>query len=232
MRLHSRLPGLLGYSVAAVCGAIVLAAYWWFSGTILSPTPAIPVTVPQPTPSVDTEKLARELADRLKTKPHSPVVRAHIHVTKFEWNIPVDVGGRARVKVFFANDGNAPITKWISSDHAGFYPLKDADSENQARSENQLKFENEFCCNEPEITAEHLNASDNEIPVGVDRSVEIFSAPWGKGAIDLFLANRAFLYVSGVMAYADAHGTHRTRFCGYTGADNNMKFCHKHNEEP
>lgn len=186
--------------------------------------PASP-PAPLPPPSIDTNKLAHELAEKLKSQAPKPVARAHVHVTKFEWNVPADAGGRAKVKVFFENDGNAPITKWISCDHAGFYPLMDEGRENQ------LIFEREFYSNEPSLTMDQLNASENQIPVGVDRSVEITSSPWAQGAIDSFRAGKAVMYVSGTMTYADAHSTHRTSFCGYIGIDGNTRFCQRHNEE-
>jgi hypothetical protein len=32
MKLHTRLPGHWGYIVAAICGALLLCGYWWFTG--------------------------------------------------------------------------------------------------------------------------------------------------------------------------------------------------------
>lgn len=36
MKMHTRLPGLGGYAVAAVCGALLLSGYWWFTGKVFS----------------------------------------------------------------------------------------------------------------------------------------------------------------------------------------------------
>lgn len=151
--------------------------------------------------------------------------RAHLHITAFDWKMPVEEGGRAEVSVSFENNGNAPIVKALSCAHVGYYPFL------QDGREKRLAFEDRFVANEPDV-ADKLNSYDNEMPVGVDRSTTIKSVPWAQTAIDVFRGRKAVVYVSGKLTYSDAHSTHEARYCGYVGVDGAMKFCAKHNEEP
>lgn len=47
MKLHTRLPGPLGYVVAAICGALLLCGYWWFTGVEFNKAPAVENTTRQ-----------------------------------------------------------------------------------------------------------------------------------------------------------------------------------------
>lgn len=165
----------------------------------------------------------KQEAKQLKEK--APVPRAHIHVTKFEWNAPADEGGHASVKIIFVNDGNAPTTKvQQASKMAYFAPTGDLIA--------QRTFDNQLLSPEPSVTKEVFNASDNQIPVGVDRSFIAESPPWTKAAIDKFLEGNAVVYVAGTIFYSDELAKHKTTYCGFIGRDGNMKFCGKNNQEP
>jgi hypothetical protein len=152
--------------------------------------------------------------------------RAHVHITKFDWKLPADESGRAEVKVIFENNGHAPIKQLISAGHAGYYLLVDGD-----RAQQQT-FEEQMIAAAPNVTTKQMEDSDNEIPVGADRSLTVESSPWTQNAIDLFSSGRALVYAAGVLTYSDAHSTRKTKYCGYVGRDGNMKFCGKGNEEP
>jgi len=77
-----------------------------------------------------------------------------------------------------------------------------------------------------------MDISDNQIPVGVDRSVGTDSPPWTKNAIENFLRGDAVVYIAGTIFYSDERATHRTSYCGFVDKDGNMKFCGKNNQEP
>lgn len=156
-------------------------------------------------------------------KDQNAPARAHLHITKFEWNAPLDVGGRARIKVIFENNGDAPTSKIAFCGHMGFFLLDEG-------TEKQRAFEQTMIANPPEISGTDI--SDNEMPAHVDRSFALQSSPWGQGAIDKFSTGRAVVYAAGILTYSDSNGTRKAKFCGYIAKDGEMKFCHLGSEEP
>jgi hypothetical protein len=191
---------------------------------------ASPAFSPTPAPSVDTDKLARELAEKLKASHQPP--RAHLHITKFEWSAPTDDGGHAEVKVIFGNNGNLPTKKILFAGRCAWYVTSDGSQIAGMRTIEQNAFENKIYSHAPTATKDLINSADNEMPVGVDRSFTIRSSPWAQSAIDAFREGRGVVYAVGVITYSDEHSTQHTKFCAFVGADGNMKFCGKWNEEP
>jgi hypothetical protein len=151
--------------------------------------------------------------------------RAHLHITKFEWKIPADEGGHASVKVIFVNDGKVPTAKVTQASKITYFaPIGDLSA--------QRAFEKKLLSSEPSITNDLLDTSDNEIPVGVDRSFTTDSPPWTKTAIENFLRGDAVVYIAGTIFYSDERATHSTSYCGFVDKDGNMKFCSRNNQEP
>ncbi len=221
--------------IAGVCaiGLIVCLISWWIKPPEHRAEPQQSVS-PSPTPpsrSIDTEELARKLAENLRSKTPAVNPRPHLHVTKFEWNMPLDEGGHAEVKVVFENNGNASVKKLIFRGRAAFYVFPQGQIEDMRRKD-QKAFEEGLFADVPALATDVLNSSDNEIPAGVDRSFTIKSSPWAQGAIESFREGKAVVYAAGILTYSDEHLSLDTKFCGYTSADGKMKFCHKHNVEP
>lgn len=211
---------LLGAGICALT-TVGLLLSWWVRPPKLQPHPPAQAALQYSTPAIDADDLANKIAKQLKKHPPiSAPSRAHVHITKFEWTAPSSPGAQAEVKVIFENNGNAPVTRLIFGGHMGYFLLSEGRTA-------QLAFEDTLNGHPPELLPEA-----NEIPVGVDRSLVVKSAPWSQQAIDRFLRREAVLYAAGIFAYSDGHTERKARFCGYTDAAGSMKFCAKGNEEP
>jgi hypothetical protein len=180
-----------------------------------------PETLPNKSTSIDEDKLASSLAEKLKDHSSHAAPRAHVHLTKFSWTMPDAGGGRANLKIFFENNGEAPIEKLVFGAHLRYFPLDEG-------SEKQREFEEPMRANFPAGGG----IPDNETPAHVDRSFVVESSPWGQLAIGKFFRGEAVVYGVGAFVYSDGQATRRSTFCVFTGADGNMKFCSKGNEEP
>jgi hypothetical protein len=232
MRSGAKDPRLI---IAGICviGFVVCMISLWLKPPEpkMEPQQSVNAALTPPSQPIDSEALARKLAETLKssTPPLNP--KAHLHVTKFEWKLPQDQGGHAEVKVIFENNGNAPINKLIFCGRAAFYIYPQSQT-GGLRTDDQKAFEEGLFSDIPTLTPDLIEKSDNEMPAGVDRSFTIKSSPWEQSAIDAFREGRAVVYVAGILTYSDKQSTLETKFCGYTAADGNMKFCHKNNAEP
>jgi hypothetical protein len=169
-----------------------------------------------------------------KTSSPTPPPRPHLHITKFEWTTPVDPGGHAEVKVLFENNGTAPTTKLAGLGRMQLYVAPEGSGEiTDSRTDDRRTFEKQLLSNVPTISEEQINASDNEMPQGVDRSFIFKSLPWDQRAIDAFREKTALIYAAGFIFYSDNHSIHKpVRFCGYMAIDGNMKYCATGNDEP
>jgi hypothetical protein len=148
--------------------------------------------------------------------------RAPIHVTRFSWGLPKAEGDRPAVKVFYENNGDAPVEQLVSCGHLGYFALSDG-------REKQLALEETMMSNVPKNC---LEPTTNEIPAKVDRSAMFEGAPWTQHAIDSSHEGKVLIYVAGVLSYSDKHSSYKTLYCVFKGSDEEMYFCGKGNEEP